>query len=88
MSQKVTIYRTGWCPFCQRAEALLATKSLAELEVIDLDDRPDQRPVMVERAGRTSVPPIFVGDRHLGGCDDLMALERNGRLDPILRGEA
>lgn len=83
----VTIYRTAWCPFCQRAEALLESKSLQNLTVIDIDVTPGARAEMVSRAqGRTSVPQIFVGERHVGGCDDLMALERAGELDPLLAG--
>ncbi|MFK7967383.1 MAG: glutaredoxin 3 [Burkholderiaceae bacterium] len=84
MSSQVTIYRTAWCPFCHRAEALLAKKSIANLESVDLDETPDQRAVMVEKAGRTSVPQIFINGVHIGGCDDLMALERDGKLDPML----
>ena len=84
---EVIIYRTGWCPFCQRAEALLATKSLQNLTVIDVDTTPGARAEMVARAqGRTSVPQIFVDERHIGGCDDLMALEQAGELDPLLAG--
>ncbi len=86
MTPHVTIYRTGWCPFCQRAEALLNSKSITNLELIDIDERPQERAVMIERAGRTSVPQIFIGDRHVGGCDELMALERAGRLDALLAG--
>lgn len=84
MSAQVTIYRTAWCPFCQRAESLLAKKSIPNLESIDLDESPDQRAVMIEKAGRTSVPQIFVNGEHVGGCDDLMALERDGKLDALL----
>ena len=84
MSAQVTIYRTAWCPFCQRAEALLGRKSIDQLEVIDLDEQPDARAAMVQKAGRTSVPQIFINDQHIGGCDDLMALERDGRLDALL----
>jgi glutaredoxin 3 len=79
----VTMYATGWCPYCARARQLLARKG-AVVEEIDIDARPDQRAVMVERSGRTSVPQIFIGDRHVGGCDDLHALDAAGGLDPLL----
>jgi glutaredoxin 3 len=79
----VTMYATGWCPYCSRARQLLARKG-ATVEEIDIDARPDQRAVMIERSGRTSVPQIFIGDRHVGGCDDLHALDAAGGLDPLL----
>ena len=79
----VTMYATGWCPYCARARQLLARKGAA-VEEIDIDARPEQRAVMVERSGRTSVPQIFIGDRHVGGCDDLHALDAAGGLDPLL----
>ncbi len=82
----VTIYRTAWCPYCQRAEALLASKSIPSLDTIDVDVVAGARATMVERTGRTSVPQIFIGDTHVGGCDDLMALERAGKLDALLAG--
>jgi glutaredoxin 3 len=86
---EVTIYRTGWCPFCQRAEALLATKSISTLEKIDLDEQPDAKARMVELAGgKTSVPQIFINGQHVGGCDDLHALEHSGKLDQMLAGQA
>lgn len=84
MTAQVTIYRTGWCPFCQRAESLLAKKSVAEIESIDLDMQPEQRAIMIEKAGRTSVPQIFIDGTHIGGCDELMALEQAGKLDAML----
>ena len=84
---EVTIYRTSWCPFCQRAEALLATKSVANLEMIDVDVEPGAKPRMVELAGgKTSVPQIFINGQHIGGCDDLHDLERSGKLDEMLAG--
>ena len=81
---KVTIYRTGWCPFCQRAEALLASKNIADLEKIDIEVVPGARDKMIELAGATSVPQIFIGEKHVGGCDDLHALESKGELDAML----
>lgn len=80
----VTIYTTSWCPYCSAAKALLARKGVAYDE-IDIEEVEGARGTMVQRAGgRTSVPQIFVGDRHVGGCDDLHALERGGRLDGLL----
>ena len=81
MNAQVTIYRTAWCPFCQRAESLLGSKNLKQIEVIDIDEQPGERAKMVQRAGRTSVPQIFIND-------DLMALERAGRLDAMLSANA
>ncbi len=81
---KVVIYSTGACPFCVRARMLLKQKDIAFEEVrVDLD--PSRRPEMEERArGGSSVPQIFIGDMHVGGCDELYALERGGRLDALL----
>ena len=79
----ITIYTTSTCPYCHAAKALLKKKGLAYSEV-DVTGRPAERRAMTERAGRTSVPQIFIGDHHVGGCDDLYALEEAGRLDPLL----
>jgi glutaredoxin 3 len=79
----VTMYATGWCPYCARARQLLAAKGVTVYE-IDIDARPDQRAVMMERSGRRTVPQIFIGERHIGGCDDLHALDAAGGLDPLL----
>lgn len=82
--QPVTIYTTAWCPYCSAAKSLLREKGAAFNE-IDVEKTAGARAAMVQRAGgRTSVPQIFVGDRHVGGCDDLYALERAGGLDPLL----
>lgn len=80
---KVTMYATDWCPYCQRAEALLRSKGVA-FEKIDVDIQPGARQEMQTRSGRRSVPQIFIGDKHVGGCDDLHALDRAGGLDPLL----
>lgn len=81
--KKVEIYTTGWCPYCNAAKALLKGKGVA-YEEIDADD-PDMRMAMVQRAhGRRTVPQIFIGETHVGGYDDLSALERRGQLDPLL----
>ncbi len=82
--QPVTIYTTAWCPYCSAAKSLLREKGVSFNE-IDVEKTAGARGTMVQRAGgRTSVPQIFVGDRHVGGCDDLYALERAGDLDPLL----
>lgn len=80
----VTIYTTLFCPYCWRAKKLLGSKGVAYNE-IDVMMSPSRRRTMVERAGgRTSVPQIFVGGQHIGGSDELYALEAAGRLDPLL----
>lgn len=79
----VTMYATGWCPYCIRARQLLARKG-ATIEEIDIEAQPGQRTVMIERSGRRTVPQIFIGERHIGGCDDLHALDAAGGLDPLL----
>ena len=77
------MYSTGFCPYCVRARMLLARKGVTYTDVrVDLE--PALRAEMIERSGRTSVPQIFIGDFHVGGCDDLYALENQGRLDPLL----
>jgi glutaredoxin 3 len=81
----VVIYKTGWCPYCQRALDLLARKG-AKIEEIDIDDDPKSREEMHTRSGRRSVPQIFIGTTHVGGCDDLVALEGAGELDRLLQG--
>jgi glutaredoxin 3 len=81
---KVVIYSTGWCPYCTRARQLLKKKGV-EFEEIDVDARAEARTEMTARSGRTSVPQIFIGAAHVGGCDDLHALEASGRLDTLLK---
>jgi len=80
----VVIYTTACCPYCLRAKALLDSKNVA-YEEIPVDGNPTLRAEMASKAGRTSVPQIWIGERHIGGCDDLVALERAGRLDPLLQ---
>jgi len=80
---KVQIYTTQICPYCHRAKALLRDKGVA-YEEVDVMAIPGARDKMIDRTGRTSVPQIFVGDTHVGGCDDLYALESKGALDPLL----
>jgi len=83
----ITVYTTAWCPYCSAARALLRGKGAA-FDEINVDDQPDQRTAMVARSGRRTVPQIFIGDRHVGGYDDLAALDRAGQLDPLLAGAA
>ncbi|MFC4655427.1 MULTISPECIES: glutaredoxin 3 [Rheinheimera] len=80
----VTIYTKDYCPYCVRAKSLLSSKGV-QFEEIQIDRQPERRPEMIERAnGRTTVPQIFIGDRHVGGCDDLVALDAAGGLDALL----
>lgn len=81
----IVLYVTGWCPFCQRASGLLTKKGLAYRE-INVDEDAKLRAEMIERSGRRTVPQIFIGDRHVGGCDDLFALESSGELDRMIQG--
>jgi glutaredoxin 3 len=84
MMAKVEIYTTQTCPFCIRAKALLANKGV-EFQEYSVDGDPTARSLMTERAqGGYTVPQIFINDRHIGGCDDLYALDRQGKLDPLL----
>lgn len=83
----IEIYTTRTCPFCIRAKALLDRKGARYTE-IDVGADPALRDAMTRRAGRRSVPQIFVGPTHVGGCDDLYEMEREGRLDPLLQGAA
>ncbi|GHG15795.1 MULTISPECIES: glutaredoxin 3 [Paracoccus] len=84
----ITIYTTRTCPFCIRAKGLLREKN-AQYDEIDVGGDPSVRAQMTQRAhGRRTVPQIFIGDRHVGGCDDLFDLERQGKLDALLTGTA
>ncbi len=84
----ITIYTTRTCPFCIRAKGLLQEKN-AQYDEIDVGADPSVRAQMTQRAqGRRTVPQIFIGDRHVGGCDDLFDLERQGKLDALLTGTA
>ena len=84
--QKVTIYTTAYCPYCIRAKQLLKERGVADYQEIKVDQDPAQRQVMMERSGRRTVPQIWIGETHVGGSDDLHALERAGRLDAMLAG--
>ncbi len=81
---QVVMYASSWCGYCSRARQLLAQKGI-ELTEIDVDVEPGARIEMVKRSGRSTVPQIFIGDRHIGGCDDLYALDASGGLDPLLK---
>ncbi len=82
---QVLIYLTAACPFCQSAERLLAQKGVTDIERVRVDLEPGRRGEMTQKSGRRTVPQIWIGERHVGGCDDLYALERAGRLDPLLK---
>ena len=82
MSQ-VVMYSTPWCPFCVRARRLLESKGV-EFEDIDVSAAPHKRAEMMEKSGRRTVPQIWIGGRHVGGCDELFALQRQGELDRLL----
>jgi len=81
---KVLMYSTGVCPYCVRAEQLLTRKGITDIEKVRVDLQPERRDEMIERTGRRTVPQIFIGETHVGGCDDLYELERQGKLDPLL----
>jgi glutaredoxin 3 len=86
MTAPVLMYRTEQCPYCHRAEALLRARGVTEIETIRIDLDPAQRERMIERTGRRTVPQIFIGTTHVGGFDDLSALDREGRLVSLLAG--
>lgn len=78
------MYCTGYCPYCQMAERLLTNRGVASIRKIRVDLEPGRRTEMIERTGRRTVPQIYIGDFHVGGFDDLSALDRGGRLQPLL----
>ena len=80
------MYLTATCPFCQSAERLLADKGVRDIVKIRVDLEPARRAEMRQKSGRHTVPQIWIGERHVGGCDDLYALERKGELDALLKG--
>ncbi|HJV28483.1 MAG TPA: glutaredoxin 3 [Aromatoleum sp.] len=85
MTAKVRMYATAVCPYCVRAEQLLRRKGVAEIEKIRVDLDPARRDEMMSITGRRTVPQIFIGETHVGGCDDLYELEHQGRLDELLQ---
>ncbi|MFK8052352.1 MAG: glutaredoxin 3 [Woeseiaceae bacterium] len=84
MSKTITVYSQSYCPYCAAADALLKRKGV-EFEVIDLGNEPARREEMLERSqGARTVPQIFIGDQHIGGFDDMNALDKKGELDSLL----
>jgi glutaredoxin 3 len=84
---QVLIYITAGCPYCQSAQRLLERKGVNGIEKVRVDLEPARRAEMMQRSGRQTVPQIWIGDRHVGGCDELYALERDGTLDRLLESE-
>ncbi|MDR0247947.1 MAG: glutaredoxin 3 [Burkholderiales bacterium] len=82
---KITMYSTAVCPYCQRAEMLLKSKGVTGITKIRIDETPEKRDEMIAKTGRRTVPQIFIGNTHVGGFDDLAALDRAGGLEPLLR---
>jgi len=82
--QSVKMYTTAWCPYCIRAKQILEAKGVDTIDEIRVDVEPQQRMTMMEITGRRTVPQIFIGETHVGGCDDLEALDRRGGLVPLL----
>ncbi|URI09338.1 glutaredoxin 3 [Aquincola tertiaricarbonis] len=80
----VRMYTTQVCPYCIRAKQLLAQRGVTQIDEIRIDLQPAERDTMIELTGRRTVPQIFIGDKHVGGCDDLIALDRAGGLVPLL----
>jgi glutaredoxin 3 len=86
MMAKVTMYSTEVCPYCVRAEQLLKRRGVTEIEKIRIDLQPELRDEMVRKTGRRTVPQIYIGDRHIGGFDDMAELDSLGELVPLLNG--
>ena len=81
----VTVYTSAWCPYCQRAKSLLTQKKVV-FDEISVEDDVKLREEMIARSNRNTVPQIFIGDKHVGGCDDLFELDRSGELDRLIQG--
>ncbi|MCL2345460.1 MAG: glutaredoxin 3 [Desulfobulbus sp.] len=88
MSAPVLMYTTAVCPYCIRAKQLLKARGVAEITEVRVDLDPEQREKMMQRTGRRTVPQIYIGDTHVGGCDDLVALDAAGGLKALLAGSA
>jgi glutaredoxin 3 len=86
-TKPITMYATGVCPYCIQAERLLASKGVTAITKIRVDVEPGKRQEMMTRTGRRTVPQIYIGDHHVGGYDELAALERAGKLTKLLAGE-
>jgi len=82
----IEIYTQPWCPFCERALHILSTKGVEFREINAPNGSAERQEARTRSGGRTTVPQIFIGDHHIGGCDDLMALDRAGKLDTLLQG--
>jgi len=87
MAAQIRMYATRTCPYCIRAEALLNQKGMTDIDKILVDMQPERRAEMIEASGRRTVPQIFIDGVHVGGCDDLFALDHAGRLDALLSGQ-
>jgi glutaredoxin 3 len=85
---RVTMYTTAYCGWCRRAERLLEAKGVTDIAMIRVDEEPGERIAMMRRTGRRTVPQIYIGERHVGGYEDLAALDRDGRLAELLAREA
>jgi glutaredoxin 3 len=83
--QNVKMYTTAVCPYCIQAKRILKSRGVEQIEEIRVDTLPEERMKMMETTGRRTVPQIFIGDTHVGGCDDLMALDARGGLTPLLQ---
>ncbi|HTT38447.1 MAG TPA: glutaredoxin 3 [Burkholderiales bacterium] len=88
MGARVSMYVTGYCPYCTMAEQLLRDKGVEQMELIRVDLEPDRRREMMQRTRRRTVPQIYIGAVHVGGYDELAALDRTGQLDPLLHEES
>ena len=86
--QAVKMYTTAFCPYCVRAKQILKSRGVEQIEEIRIDMEPEERMKMMEITGRRTVPQIFIGETHVGGCDDLVALDGRGGLVPLLNGAA
>lgn len=82
----VKMYTTQVCPYCVRAKSLLKQRGVVQIEEVRVDMNPAERDAMIALTGRRTVPQIFIGDTHVGGCDELMALDQRGGLQPLLQG--
>ncbi len=87
MKPPVLMYTSATCPYCQRAERLLAAKGIAEIDRVRVDLDPQLRAQMTQKTGRRTVPQIYVGEHHVGGYEELAALDQAGKLESLLRGE-
>lgn len=85
MQSRVTMYSTGMCPYCIRAEALLRARGVTDIDKIRVDLEPERRREMIARTGRRTVPQIYIGETHVGGFDELAVLDREGRLAELLK---